>query len=162
MQRYKLSDNTIIYPGREFAAGGVQYGSNWREHMTDEQKAALGIVEVIDDPRPDERFYWVSENPEYPGKWIATPKDVDFIKAMMVSTIKNVVSSLLAQTDWMHMRALDGGQVVPEDVQTYRNAVRDHGNALQAEIEAMSAVADLEEWQQHDWPVDPRAPARPR
>jgi len=158
MQRFKLADGSMVLPGREFAFKGVQFGSNWNASMNDKQRAAIGLVEVIYDPMPDPRFYFSNENPKEPGKWISTPRDVEQCKEMLVASVKAYVASTLAQTDWMHARALDDAKLaMPEDVKTYRMAVRDHGNALEDEIYALDFDA-LTKWQPHDWPVDPNAP----
>lgn len=154
MSRFKLSDNTIVMPGQGFVFGGVQYGADWNL-LTDEQKAAIGLVEIIYDPRPDDRFYFVNEDPANPGKWQATPKNMSQVKAMMAAQVNAYVSSTLGQTDWMHARALDDAAlVVPADVIAHRNAVRTQGRALVAEIVGITDFAELAAWQAHDWPAE--------
>jgi hypothetical protein len=42
-----------------FEYGGKNYHGNWPYVATPEEKAALGLVNVEYDARPDDRFYWV-------------------------------------------------------------------------------------------------------
>ncbi|MGE0751869.1 MAG: hypothetical protein AB7F39_06590 [Variibacter sp.] len=152
--RFKLPDNTIVIPGLGFAYGGETYGADWYRLMTDAQKTALGITEVLDDPQPDGRFYFVAPDHDNPGKWIATPKSLEQIKPVLIANVKAYVRAELSATDWMHFRAIDDAQhPVPEEVTTYRNAVRDQGNVLVAEIEAIEDFETLAAWQMHDWPT---------
>ena len=50
-----------------FTTGGFNYPSNWLRNTTMEEKKAIGITEVADDPVFDLRFYWSD----------GTPKDID-------------------------------------------------------------------------------------
>lgn len=51
-----------IQPHTEFELLGKHYNAKWTVRMTLAEKVALGIVDVVADPRPDDRFYWVQEN----------------------------------------------------------------------------------------------------
>lgn len=53
----------IIQPHQEFTFNGTHYNAKWTVRMSDADKAALGITDVVSEPRPDERFYWVQDNP---------------------------------------------------------------------------------------------------
>ena len=44
-----------------------------------------GIVEAPDEPRPDDRFYWVSDNGD--GTYTATPKGVEVLRALKLADI---------------------------------------------------------------------------
>ena len=52
--------------GRAFTADGVQYPSNWLQLSSAAEKTAIGITEVADPVRADDRFYWngESDNPK--------------------------------------------------------------------------------------------------
>ena len=41
-----------------FTVGDINYPANWLRLSTADEKTALGITEVADDPVYDSRFYW--------------------------------------------------------------------------------------------------------
>ena len=45
-------------------ADGIQYPANWMRHASADEKAAIGITEVADPERYDERCYWGVGNPK--------------------------------------------------------------------------------------------------
>jgi hypothetical protein len=60
-----VKDNTvqqIIQEGSQFTVDGVTYANNWFQLATQEEKTALGVMEVVYGARPDDRFYWVTES----------------------------------------------------------------------------------------------------
>jgi hypothetical protein len=66
--------------------------------------------------------------------------------------INDYARNLLEDTDWMVIRAADGGTAVPSNVATYRAAVRTKANEHTTAIDAASdvdALAALE----YDWPT---------
>lgn len=52
--------------------GGTLYPAGFFRNQ--ESREAFGIVEVVEDPQPDPRYFDATADPENPGKWIATPK----------------------------------------------------------------------------------------
>lgn len=48
-------------------------------------RAELGIVEVIAQVRPDDRYYWINDNGD--GTFDAEPKDVDQLRAIKIEEI---------------------------------------------------------------------------
>ena len=59
--------------GVAFTVDGTQYSSNWLRSSTAEQRASIGITEIPDPFRADDRFYYVTEQDEAPYI-INTPK----------------------------------------------------------------------------------------
>lgn len=57
-----LLNNKVLQPGVPFTQDGIQYPANWLNLSTLEEKEAIGITEVAQDTRPDDRFYWVQDN----------------------------------------------------------------------------------------------------
>lgn len=53
----------IIQPHQEFTFNGTHYNAKWTVRMSQADRDALGIMDVVSAPRPDERFYWVQDNP---------------------------------------------------------------------------------------------------
>ena len=62
-----------ISPDNPFTAGGVNYPQNWIRFATPAERAAVGITEVVEQPKPDEFYNMVSADPAQPGYWIVTP-----------------------------------------------------------------------------------------
>lgn len=52
-----------IQPHTAFELFGKTYNAKWTAKMTAAEKTALGIVEVYTSPMPDQRFYWVEQQP---------------------------------------------------------------------------------------------------
>jgi hypothetical protein len=97
------------------------------------EKQAIGIVEVADAPRYDQRFYW----------GIGNPKDLDGLKSLWSKKQDEIAASLLAPSDWRVIKAKETGSNVPSAWKTYRAAVRTSCNARQAEVAAVTTVEDL-------------------
>ena len=57
--------------------------------------------------------------------------------------INSQAAGALAPTDWMIIRAADGGTAVPSDITTKRAAVRTKANAMQAQIDGAADVDAL-------------------
>src|SRR3990167_2282435 len=99
---FKLHDGRRIAPGNPFEYDGNLYPANFIQLSTPAEKEAMGLVEIIEQPRPDDRFYWVNQNED--GSWVVTPKDLAQLKASVVAQIKATVQSVLAQSDWQIIR----------------------------------------------------------
>ena len=93
---FKL-DGKTLQTGVAFTHNDIQYPANWLNLSTPEEKQAIGIVEIAEQPRPDDRYYWVTDNGD--GTYTATAKDLVTLKANAVSTINNSVWSILQPTD---------------------------------------------------------------
>jgi len=52
-----------IQPHQPFELNGTQYTAKWTVRMSAEDKAALGITDIVVQPQPDQRFYWVQQQP---------------------------------------------------------------------------------------------------
>ena len=53
----------LIHEGTAFDLDGNQYPSNWINLSSPSEKAAIGMVDVVYAVRPDDKYYWVTENP---------------------------------------------------------------------------------------------------
>ncbi len=69
-----------------FTHNGIQYPANWLRLSTFEEKIAIGITEVVQEPRPDDTIYWVTDNND--GTYTATPKDLDTLKDIWRQKLK--------------------------------------------------------------------------
>ena len=96
--------------------------------------AELGITSYTPEAVADQRYYWNTTD---------NPKDVAELKKNMIAKVKTQVGARLSQTDWMVIRATDGGTAVPSDVATYRTAIRTEGNTKETEINALTTIDDV-------------------
>jgi hypothetical protein len=94
------------------------------------------------------------------------------VKSLEKQKVKQIAAGLLQSSDWMVIRAAEGGTAVPDAVATYRAAVRTKSNSMETAINdaadadamialetttyhangAIDAVATLQ-----DWPTVPAA-----
>ena len=96
----QLNGKTLQYD-RAFTHEGISYPANWLRLTTLEEKQAIGIVEIIDQPEDywDQRFYWGVDN----------PKDLDQLKSLWKQTQSETAGLLLAPSDWRVIKARETG-----------------------------------------------------
>jgi hypothetical protein len=143
----QLDGKTLQYD-RAFVHDGVQYPSNWLRLTTLEEKQAIGIVEVPDQPQAvwDQRFYWGVDNP----KQLEDVTDDDGntttgLKTLWKQKQNEIAASLLAPSDWRVIKARETGSQVPINWFNYRREVRAACNTRQTEIDACADVPALKE-----------------
>jgi hypothetical protein len=152
-----------------FTNDGIQYPANWLRLATEAEKSAIGITEVADAVRADDRFYWdgnianskaledvlatkedgsplmvqkynpVTEAMEDTDKQVVTKG----LKSNFIAQVKQTAGSILAQTDWMVTRKADIGTDIPESVVAYRASVRAKADELEDSISAVASVEEL-------------------
>ena len=119
----KLDNKPLSYD-RAFTHDGIQYPANWLRLASLEEKTAIGITEVANDPTYDQRFYWGVDN----------PKELAGLKTQWSATQGEIAASLLAPSDWRVIKAKETGTNIPSTWKTYRAAVRTACNTRQTEI----------------------------
>jgi hypothetical protein len=137
-------------------ANGTQYPANWLRYATAAEKAAIGITEVADPERYDQRFYWGVGNP----KALEDVNEVDDngdpildadgnqvvtkgLKSQWIAKQKETAGSLLAPSDWYVTRKYESSVDVPADVTTRRAAIRTTCNTRESEINACTTTDEL-------------------
>lgn len=130
---FLLNGNTLPQGTPFKDAEGTQYPANWLNLSTLEEKTAIGITEVADPVAYDDRFYWGIDN----------PKDIDQVKAMLVSQSKTTAGSMLAQSDWKIIRAAETGVAASSEVLAERAAIRTASNDNETAINACTSVDEL-------------------
>jgi hypothetical protein len=131
-----LLNNQVLPQGVPFKdAEGNQYPANWLNLSTAEEKAAIGITEIPDPVRADDRFYWDGD--------VTNPKDINQVKAMLVSQVKTAAGSMLAQSDWKVIRASEGIKPVDADTLAWRESIRTASNNNETAINACTTVDEL-------------------
>lgn len=144
-----------------FNIDGTQYPANWLNLSTPQEKAKLGIVDVVYGQRADDKYYWVSEDaPVYADgvvkvNYTATPKDLAECLKQALSAVNAQAYSLLLPSDWMAVKAYETGVAVAQDWAAWRQEIRDQAAAQVTAIEACTTVDELAALPSVEWAHDP-------
>ena len=133
---YKLNGNTIYLHSAFTDSEGTNYPANWLSNASDSEKAAVptgGVTWVADPPYADKRFY-VSSN---------SPKPIADLKVYWINEQKRLAKGILESTDWMVVRAAEGGTALPSATKTLRGNVRTVSKTREDQITACSDTAAL-------------------
>ena len=99
--------------------------------------------------RPDSRYYWDgaytvdASGDEVVGTYAGTARDVDTLKANMLSKANSAAASRHATIDWYWSRADKGGTAVPSDIATYATALYSEHETIKTAINALSDLAGV-------------------
>jgi len=151
---YSETFGTIKTP-RALTVDGIQHPSNIFRAWSKAELLDIGIAPARVET-PDSRYYNTgAESYTFTdGEWVisyaTTEKDVESLKSQVIEKIKANVGSLLSSSDWMVIRAADGGTAMAEAWTTYRNEVRAHGNSLENGVEAFASVQAVKNFQNHE------------
>ena len=144
----------VIKTPRPISLNGVNHPQNIFRLWSKEALAAIGI-------RPariasfDKRYYnsGAESFDLVDGEWVisyaTTERDVETLKEKLIGDIKRQVGALLAPSDWRVIREVDGGTPLNDDWKTWRNEVRQHGNALEAGVEAFASLDAIKNFENH-------------
>lgn len=140
-----MLDQRILPLDTPFEHNGIQYPANWLRLASMEEKTAIGIIEVPDPVRADDRFYWDGN--------INNPKPVEMIRNMLIEQIRQTAYTMLLPTDWLIVRQFETGQEPSQSDLDKRAAIRTaHGSNLSA-INAAADVAAMAALQ-FTWPME--------
>ena len=174
-------NNNPLPVGRAFTANGIQYPSNWLRLASAAEKAAIGITEVADPVRADDRFYWNGDvnNPkeladreevdaEGNPMWVQVLGEIDGepamvdsderlvtkgLKSQWIAQVKDTAGKMLAATDWMVIRKAERGTEIPTATAAYRAAILAEAERLET---AIAGAADIDAFiavvQDQRWP----------
>lgn len=155
-----------------FTANDIQYPANWLRLSTAEEKSAIGITEVPDPVRADDRFYWNNDinnpkaledkeevdqdgNPLYvkvldktdPQHHVMVDSTERLVtkglKSQFIAQVKAQAGSLLNATDWKVVRAAEGGKALDDATKAERIAIRTKSDDFEAQIKACTTVEQL-------------------
>lgn len=150
-----LLDGRILQLDVPFEHDGTSYPANWLRLASPEERAAIGITEVVEQPRPDDRFFWVS-GPNDDGSWTAIPKDLDGLKKTWTAQFKQTAYTMLLPSDWLIIRKQENSTDIPQDWLDYRAGVR---MTCALAIEGLEATTDIDAFIASvaavQWPVSP-------
>tara|TARA_Y100000361_G_scaffold97188_1_gene87129 strand:- start:120 stop:710 length:591 start_codon:yes stop_codon:yes gene_type:complete len=158
----KAGQVTAIYNRpKAITIDGIQHPAAIFTSWTKDQKKAIGIYDYSEvNASPDSRYYkqGTSETvvDDSAGTVVKTwtnaaknladvTNDDGFttlgVKSNEKTRVKNNAASLLQGSDWMAIRAAEGGTAVPSAVATYRAAVRTKSNSMETAIDDASDIA---------------------
>ena len=150
----QLDGKTLEYD-KAFVHDGMQYPANWLRLTSLEEKQAIGIVEVADPTFEffDQRFYWnankpkqLNDEPVLDEEGNETGQTSTGLKTFWKAEQEETAKKLLTPSDWRVIKAAEvTDYAVSSEWLTYRAAVRTACNTRQAEIDACSDVAALQE-----------------
>ena len=159
----KAGQVTAIYNRpKAITIDGIQHPAAIFTSWTAEQKKAIGIYDYSEvNASPDNRYYKqgtsetvVDDSAATVVKtWSNVAKDLadtgskgddnysPGVKTEEKLKVKVQAAGLLQGSDWMAIRAAEGGTAVPSAVATYRAAVRTKSNSMETAIDNASDTA---------------------
>ena len=134
----------------------VNYPANWLRLSTADEKTAIGITEVADDPSYDSRFYTQNGT----EKSLTDVNDVDEngdpmlddngdqtvslgVKSELKRQEKEIAKGLLNLHDWQIVRKAEKGTAIDSAVTAYRDGVRAAYTTRKTEIDNCANTAAL-------------------
>jgi hypothetical protein len=151
----------FISEGTAFEIDGVQYPQNWLNLSTPEEKAALGIVDVVYGTYPDDVYYWVSQSdPVYVDgvvlvDYTFTPKDLDECKKKDIELTNQEAYSILQPTDWMVIKSTETRSAIPTDWNDWRAQIRLQAANQVIAIKACTTIEELAALPYVEWSKEP-------
>jgi hypothetical protein len=158
----------LIPAGSQFTWNGIDYPPNWVNLSSPEEKAAIGMVNVVYGSQPNDQYYWVTqEAPVYNAQtnqveinFTSTPKDLVTIQSTSVNNINNQAYTLLQPTDWMVVRSVESGGVypVPQAWNTWRQTIRTQASTAANAVTSSTTVDQVAAVFPINWTPSPDTP----
>ena len=144
----------LVKTPRGLTIDGIQHPRNIFTLWSKAELAAIGIkpasITAVDSRYKNTgELTWNTDGEEAVGTYATTEKAVADLKIEMKRTVNDYASSVLSQSDWMTIRAADGGIAVPSAWVTYRTAVRTTVNAKETEIDALADLDAVKAYEKH-------------
>jgi hypothetical protein len=158
----------VVSPDQPFTVGDKQYSARFLRNSTPEEKKAAGVWDIVDNGRPDDRYYWVT-GPEYRANevsevvetvYVSNPKALEdkletkedgtplFVQVYdeatnsMVDTAEQVVTKGLKSTQIAQNKTVAGSLLAGTDWYVVRKA--DIGTEVPADVTAYRAAVRAE------------------
>lgn len=155
---YREESDQYIQEGVPFVVDGIQYPSTWLNTSTPEEKAALGLQEVVVIGYPaNQMYYWVSEVLDKATLTITnTPKDMSVVRPLAKKQLEQQAYSLLFPSDWMITRKVETGTELQPEWSTYRDNIRLEVIVVRGQIDNANTVDEIAIIQPN-WPISPNS-----
>jgi hypothetical protein len=154
----------LVQAGNAFEWNGNFYPANWCNLSTPEEKAAIGMVDVVYGQQANDQYYFVSQNnPTYNAEtnqvdisFTSTPKNLAGVKTSSVQQVNSTAYSILLPTDWMVVKAVETSTTVPADWNAWRESIRTTAATAVTSINnAVDVDAVATVMQNIVWPLSP-------
>ena len=144
----------LVKTPRGLTLNGIQHPRNIFTHWTKAELAAIGIkpasITAVDTRYLNTgELTWNLSGAEAVGTYATTDKAFADLKTQMAVQVNSHAANILAQSDWMRIRAADGGTAVPSAWATYRTAVRTVANAKETAIAALANMDAVKAYEAH-------------
>ena len=144
----------LVKTPRGLTLDGVQHPRNIFTQWSKSELAAIGIkpasITAVDTRYKNTgELTWNLSGAEAVGTYATTDKDVAGLKTNMAAQVNSHAAGILAQSDWMSIRAADGGTAVPSAWATYRTAVRTVANAKETAVGNLANMAAIQAYEAH-------------
>ena len=144
----------LVKTPRGLTIDGIQHPRNIFTLWSKAELAAIGIkpagITAVDTRYKNTgELTWDTSGAEAVGTYATTDKVAADLKTEMKASVNSNASSILAQSDWMSIRAADGGTAVPSAWATYRTALRTIANAKETEIDALADMDAVKACEAH-------------
>ena len=123
---YCTLNNAYIQEGTQFVIDGITYPSVWLNQSTPEQKAELGLEEVVATNSPyNPVYYWTGETLEGATlTYTGTPKDLADVQKQAVTQVNQTAYAILLPSDWMVVKAFETSTPINPTWNTWRASIR--------------------------------------
>ena len=144
----------LVKTPRGLTIDGIQHPRNIFTQWTKAELAAIGIkpasITAVDTRYKNTgELTWDTSGEETVGTYATTDKDFAALKTEMAVLVNAQAASILSKSDWMSIRAADGGTAVPSAWATYRTALRTTANAKETEIDALADMDAVKAYEAH-------------
>jgi hypothetical protein len=151
----------LVPAGTAFEWDDIQYPANWCNLSSPEEKAAIGMVDVVYGQYPNDQYYWVSQDaPVYNGtvveiNYTATPKDLFECQMQAVNAVQAQAYSILLPSDWRVVKGYETKSAISPAWNTWRQDIRTQCDAQIIAINGCTTVAELAALPSVVWAHDP-------
>ena len=128
-----ILDGKPLSYDRAFTHDGIKYPANWLRLSSLDERNAIGITEVANDPTYDQRFYWGPD----------LPKDHEGLVTLWINNTNQTAYTLLAPSDWYVIRKQETEVAVPQDVLDRRGEIRTYCDTKREAISATTTTDEL-------------------
>ena len=144
----------LVKTPRGLTLSGIQHPRNIFTQWTKAELAVVGIkpasITAVDSRYKNTgALTWDLSGAEAVGTYATTDVPFADLKTSMAAEVNSKAASILAQSDWMSIRAADGGTAVPSAWATYRTAVRTVANAKETAIAALANLDAVKAYEAH-------------
>jgi hypothetical protein len=157
----------LVPAGTAFEWDNISYPQNWCNLSSPEEKAAIGMVDVVYGQYPNDTYYWVSQDaPVYADGvvtigYTATPKDLFDCQMQAVNAVQAQAFSILSPSDWRVVKGYETKSAIPPAWNTWRQDIRTQCDAQVIAINGCTTVDQLATLAPVQWELDPNQPVTP-